>query len=38
MANIVLPSVDFNTVGNNVNVLTENGGAIYRTKSGDIIK
>lgn len=38
MANIVLPLASMNTAGNNVNVLTENGGTIYRTKSGDIIK
>ena len=38
MENIVLPLASMNTAGNNVNVLTENGGTIYRTKSGDIIK
>lgn len=38
MANIVLPLASMNTAGNNVNVLTENGGTIYRTRSGDIIK
>ena len=38
MADIVLPLASMNTAGNNVNVLTENGGTIYRTKSGDIIK